>query len=116
MQPLARKVFHKDPVWFAPPILTSEFRNIILGFIRARKLDNKDAPELVARVELVFHQRIKEIPSAMVLDLAFTSGCSAYDGEYVALAQMLRSRLVTNDKFLLRVFPRIAVSIEDFCA
>jgi len=42
------------------------------------------------------------------------SDCSAYDCEYVALAQDLDVPLVTTDRQVLREFPKIAVSLEKF--
>ena len=114
LQPLAQKIIQKDPIWLVPPILVSEFRNILLGFVRRNHLHKKDAIELAVRVELVFSQRTKGISSAEVMDLACISGCSAYDAEYVALAEMMGVKLVTNDKPLLHAFPKIAVSLENY--
>lgn len=113
-QPLAQKIIQKDPAWFVPPILVSEFRNILLGFVRGKQLHKKDAIEIAVRVEIVFSQRTKGISSAQVMDLACDSGCSAYDAEYIALAQMMDVKLVTSDKYLLNAFPKIAVSLESF--
>jgi predicted nucleic acid-binding protein len=45
-----------------------------------------------------------------VLSLAAQSGCSAYDCEFVALAQDLRVPLVTTDRQILKAFPTVAVS------
>ena len=39
------------------------------------------------------------------------SDCSAYDGEFVALALKLNTRLVTTDKKLLRAFPKCTVAL-----
>ncbi len=113
-QPLAQKIIFKDPVWIVPPILISEFRNTLLGFVRAKQLHKKDAIELAVRVEIVFSQRTKGISSAQVMDLACDFGCSAYDAEYIALAQMMGIKLVTNDKYLVNAFPKTAVSLEAY--
>jgi len=54
------------------------------------------------------------VVSHEVLRLAARSGCSAYDCEYVAVAQDLGTRLVTADHQLLATFPSIAVAPEVF--
>jgi predicted nucleic acid-binding protein len=114
LQARAQAILQKDPYWFVPAIMISEFRNILLGFIRAKKLHKNDALELIARVEIVFAPRTKSASSAQVIDMACASGCSAYDAEYAALAQMLGVKLVTNDKKLRDAFPGITQSLEVF--
>ena len=52
--------------------------------------------------------------SEKILELAAQSKCTAYDCEYVALAQDLGVPLVTTDKQILRAFPKTAVSMEKF--
>ena len=54
------------------------------------------------------------VVSHRVLQLATDSGCTAYDCEFVALAQDLRVPLVTTDGKILRAFPTVAVSLEAF--
>ena len=114
MQPAARKVLEKDPSWYVPPIMISEFRNITLGFIRAKKLKLRDAIDLMTRVEMVFASRTRGVSSMTVVELAVYSGCSAYDTEYVVLAQMLGVPLVTQDKQLIKTFPNVACSLDNF--
>ena len=40
--------------------------------------------------------------------------CSAYDCEYVAIAQQLYATLVTEDKGILKNFPNTALSMKAF--
>lgn len=54
------------------------------------------------------------VPSALVMQKVAASCCSAYDCEYVALAENLGVSLVTSDKQILREFPGIAVSMKAF--
>ena len=54
------------------------------------------------------------VSSEQVLELVMDSDCTAYDCEYVALAQDLGVPLVTTDKQILRAFPKTAVSLEKF--
>ncbi|MFE8033885.1 hypothetical protein [Thiohalocapsa marina] len=46
--------------------------------------------------------------STHVLPLAAASGCSAYDCEFVAIAEGLQVPLFTADKRVLKAFPAIA--------
>ena len=114
LQPAAQKVLEKDSTWFVPPIMIAEFRNITLGFIRSQKIQATDALDLVSRVEMVFGSRAWSVSSVKVMELAIASGCSAYDAEYVALAQMLKVKLVTQDGQLLKAFPGVAISVDSF--
>ena len=51
-----------------------------------------------------------------VLNLVAKSTCSAYDCEFVALAQDLGIPLVTMDKQIIRQFSEIALSLETYIA
>lgn len=57
-----------------------------------------------------------DVSTAQVLRLVEASGHSAYDCEYVALAQHLGVPLVTGDKRLPDLFPQTAVLLETFAA
>ena len=58
--------------------------------------------------------RTFDVDTKNVLRLARDSGCSPYDGEYVALAQDLDTRLVTTDGPVLKAFPDTAVHPSNF--
>ena len=53
-----------------------------------------------------------KVDSRAVMALVRDSGCSTYDCEFVALANQLNTKLVTEDKKLPRAFPQWAVSLE----
>ena len=53
-------------------------------------------------------------PKMKVLGLAENSRCSAYDCEFVALAQELNVKLVTSDSLILKEFPVLAVHISKY--
>lgn len=54
------------------------------------------------------------VSSTNVMRLVTKSSCSAYDCEFVALAQDLDISLVTTDKRILKAFPKTAVSLDEF--
>jgi predicted nucleic acid-binding protein len=70
--------------------------------------------DLLQETETWTRGREYAVVSHHVLDLAARSGCSAYDCEFVALAEDLNVKLVTNDRQLLKAFPRIAIAPKDF--
>jgi len=107
----ALRVLRRDPVWVAPPLWQSEFRNVLGGYRRRRILELDEA-KLVMRSALQTMEG-REIlpPSDRILDLVAASDCSAYDCEYVALAKHLDVKLVTGDKHILRNFPETAIEL-----
>ena len=52
--------------------------------------------------------------SLKILPLVNQSDCSAYDCEFVALAQELNIPMVTMDKKLLRNFPETTIRLDRF--
>lgn len=55
-----------------------------------------------------------EIPSSPLFAFVRKSRCSSYDFEFVVLTDQLGIRLVTQDKQVMKAFPKIAVSISWF--
>ncbi len=55
-----------------------------------------------------------DLESTSVLTLVRNSSCSAYDCEFVALAMMLGTKLVTTDQKLLRAFPETIISLASW--
>ena len=64
--------------------------------------------------EEIIAGREYRVSSEKVFELAVRSKCTAYDCEYVALAEELGVPLVTADQQLLKAFPKTAVSLEHF--
>jgi predicted nucleic acid-binding protein len=110
---LADKVTRRDPNWIAPPILRSEYTNVLFGEMRRGSISLEQANRLVERFKaLVAVQPAPEVEAVLALGAA--SRCTAYDLEFVALAQGAGIQLVTNDRQILDSFPGIAVSLESF--
>jgi predicted nucleic acid-binding protein len=110
----AEAVLRRDAVWIAPLLWRTEFRNVVAGLVRRHALPLEDAIQIVGEAERGMAGREYTVISHHVLRLAARSGCSAYDCEFVALAEDLRARLVTTDRRLLEAFPSIAVSPAAF--
>jgi predicted nucleic acid-binding protein len=111
----AVEVYQKDAQWVAPPLWRSEFRNAMALFVRRGLLTLEDAIEKAEAAESLMENQDFRVDSARVLALAAQSGCSAYDCEFVALAEDLGVPLVTADEQLLAKFKSTAVSMRKFC-
>jgi predicted nucleic acid-binding protein len=109
-------VLRRDAVWAAPILWRSEFRNALAGLVGRRALTLEDALRIVAEAEHGMAGREYTVASQQVLLLAGQSGCSAYDCEFVSLAQDLEVRLVTADRQVLAAFPAVAVPPAVFAA
>jgi len=112
----AEAVFRRDPMWVTPILWRSEFRNTLAGLIRQGTLSLETAVQISYRAEFWMGGREYTAMSDQVLQLAAGSSCSAYDCEFVAVAQSLELSLITADRQILRAFPSIAVSPEAFAA
>lgn len=110
----AVQVHKKDPVWVAPFLWRSEFRNTLLLYLRKELLTLPQIFRLVQTAEDKMRDHEFHVMADEVFRVANVSNCSAYDCEFVALAKELGVPLVTADKQILRDFPETAVSPQQF--
>ena len=110
----ARRARSRDADWVAPLLWRSEVRNVCVTLLRARRLGIADAYRAMELAEWLVRGRGYHVESTAVLRLAADSGCSAYDAEYVALAQDLDVPLVTADRALVRRFTAVAIPLSAF--
>ena len=111
---LAEAVKDRDKVWASPVLWRSEFRNVLAGYLRRKVLTEAEANAAYLNVQKDLGANEYSVPTERVIKLVLASDCTAYDCEYVALAQDLGVPLVTTDKQILRAFPKIAVSMDKF--
>lgn len=108
----AEALLEKDADWAAPLLWRSEFRNILAGYLRRRAVSFETARALQTEAESLLAGAEYEVDSRLVLELVRDSDCSAYDCEFVALAMTLGVKLVTQDRKLLKAFPKNAVALS----
>lgn len=107
----AEILYQRDPEWAAPVLWRSEFRNVLALYLRKGLLPLDRALALQEEAERLMAGREFQVQSSAVLQLAKSSGCSAYDCEFIAVARDLGIRLFTADKGLLTAFPEIAKAL-----
>lgn len=110
---LAKQVLAKDSYWIVPPLWQSEFRNVLAGYIR-RDTNLKQAKQIMQKALEILENHQVVHSAEKVLDLISESNCTAYDCEFITLAEQLNIQLVTADKRVLSQFPKFAISLEKF--
>lgn len=110
----ADRVYQRDHEWAAPLLWRSELRNVLAVYGRSTGMPVEDAIEVMRKAEQLVAGREFQPPSDAVLALAWSSGLSAYDCEFVAVARALRVPLVTFDRKVMRRFPEDATAAAAF--
>lgn len=109
----AERVYERDAHWLAPPLWPSEFLSILVNTLRAGLIKPGQADALWAKAPALILAEQEPDPLSVVR-LAVKRGISAYDAQYVVLAQALGTGMVTAYKPLLRKVPPYAASIDSF--
>lgn len=103
----------RDGEWAVPRLWRSEFRNVLCTYMRQKSLTLDAAMAINARAEALVADNEYDVSSLAVLKLAAESGCSAYDCEYVALAEHLDVQVVSADAKLCKAFPKRVVALSE---
>ena len=109
----AEQLLEADSHWVAPRLWRSEFRNVLSTYVRSNLLELAYAVLLYQRAKDIIGTEEYEVETSDVLRLSKQSKCSAYDCEYVALAEFLDLKLVTADAKLSKAFPQRTRLLSD---
>ena len=102
----AERLLAEDSAWVVPRLWRSELRNILATYLRVQQMDLADAALIFQRATELVGAEEYELETVDVLRLSKESNCSAYDCEYVVLAEFLDLVLVTADGKLAKAFPQ----------
>lgn len=102
----AEALRRRDAEWAVPLLWRSEFRNVLATLVRLGRIELPIAQAIQEQAEQLLAPLEFAVDSGTVLALAASSGCSAYDCEFVALADYLDVPLVTADRKLKTRFAR----------
>lgn len=106
----AATLLRRDSAWSAPPILMSELRNVLVGFVRRGALTQEQAAAMTEDASAILGGRIAGVSGRQIVAAALECGLTAYDAEFVVLARRLGVPLATLDGEILKGAPDVAVS------
>lgn len=112
--PLAKAVLKKDADWRVPSLWRSECLSVLAGYIRSEHLTFDQSLSVIKSLEHWLRGKEHRPNVETVLKLIRHSPCSAYDCEYVAVANELGVPLVSEDRALQETFSQVALSMEAF--
>jgi len=112
----AEQSYRRDHDWIAPILWRSELRSVLISCVRRGDLSSRQAILVMEKAEVLLHGAEYRVASSAVLLLAETSTLSAYDCEFVVLAEQKNVPLVTCDRAILRACRNIATSLATFGA
>jgi predicted nucleic acid-binding protein len=112
---LARGVRELDPDWRLPELWQHEYLNILATYARQGGLSVKAAQRLWREAVRALGPMTMPADLSAALDLAVEHGVSAYDAQFIVLAVSLGVPCITEDRLLLRAFPKVAISMRAFC-
>ncbi|MBI3371009.1 MAG: type II toxin-antitoxin system VapC family toxin [Betaproteobacteria bacterium] len=110
----AQQVRARDPEWHVPVLWRSEMRSILAGYLRDGTLSAAQVGGVMSAAEEACAGREHRVSSETVFEIVAGTSLSAYDAEFVALAQSLSVPLVTADKAVLKAFPERALTMQAF--
>ena len=110
----AEQLLSVDPHWASSILWRSEFRSVLGQYLRKNILNLNETLLMIQQAEALLSGREYQVASTHVMKLLSSSSCSAYDCEFVALAQHLDVPLITADKKILNEFPDIAKSVTSY--
>ncbi len=108
----AQQLRTRDPDWRSEAFLLVEFTNVLASSVARKRMTFSGAEDFLAKAAALLEGKLARVPHALVLATAIRHQVSAYDARFLALAQQVTARLVTEDAKLRRAAPALTQSLE----
>ena len=113
---MARELMRADPDWRLPALWRHEYLNVLATYARQGGATVAESRELWRLAGNLLSSREQQVEPEAALALAVDHKLSAYDAQYIVLAQGLHTVLVTEDRRLVKAFPSITRTMQGFVA
>ena len=112
----AQELRLRDSDWRSEAFLLVEFTNVLVSSIARKRMTLSMAEDFLAKVFSLFDGKLGRIPHAAVLGIAARHRVNANDARFLALADQLGSRLITQDARLRAAAPALTQSLAEALA
>ena len=112
----AQKLHSRDSDWRSEAFLLVEFTNALASSMARKRMTLSLAEDFLAKAAALFDEKLGRVPHASVLAIAARHRVSAYDARFLALADQLGSRLITEDARLRAAAPALTQSLAEALA
>ena len=111
-----KQLHDRDQVWRTDPFALIELSNILATYERARYLTKALAKERLVDAQDFLRPHYFAVTHDAALEMAIRYRTTAYDARFLALADQLGHRLVTEDAKLRAAAPALTQSVSEALA
>ena len=112
----AQKLHGRDSDWRSEAFLLVEFTNVLASSIATKRMTLHLAQDFLAKAIALLDGKLARAAHLSVLEVAARYRVSAYDARFLALADQLGRRLVTEDTRLRAAAPALTQSLAEALA
>jgi predicted nucleic acid-binding protein len=106
----------RDGIWLTEPFALIEFTNLLATYERARYITAAIGRQCLSRAEAFLQPHFFSVTHEAALEFALRYRTTGYDARFLALADQLGSRLVTEDARLRAAAPALTQSLVEALA
>src|SRR5207247_864870 len=107
------QLFALDTLWRTEPLALIELSNVLMTYERARYISAATARDCLDRAAEFLQPNLFRVGHQAALDIALNYRITAYDARFLAVAQQLGARLVTEDAKLRAAAPALTQSLAE---
>jgi predicted nucleic acid-binding protein len=110
------ELFARDAVWRTEPLALIELSNVLITYERSRYITAATARDCLNRAAAFLQPQLFRVSHQAALEAALDYRVTAYDARFLALADQLGSRLITEDARLRAAAPALTQSLAEVLA
>jgi predicted nucleic acid-binding protein len=112
----AQRLRKSDSDWRSEASLMTEFTNVLAASIAVRRMTLPLAEDFLSKANTLLENKLTRVADTAALAIAVRFRVSAYDARFLALADQIGIRLVTQDAKLRVAAPKLTQSLAEALA